>query len=198
MLSRSYCTYSGPHTGIREAIPAVKYMEQFFEHLRFNVLDEWYIVGEFKGNDALSANGALGDIRNRPDGNDLVTIGTNIRNLIIKIKSIKNPGPELHEEFIPDSIKFMARNQTFLENFKRLSNSQELTTSLNRNTQALLKIVLAASFKCRDCLKSHIIKALEEGMTDVKIKNALLSGAIIGGPPFLSFSFEIFVELGLM
>ncbi len=25
-----YVTYSGPHTGIREAIPAIKYMEQFF------------------------------------------------------------------------------------------------------------------------------------------------------------------------
>ena len=28
-----FCTYSGPHTGIREAIPPVLYAAQFFEHL---------------------------------------------------------------------------------------------------------------------------------------------------------------------
>ena len=52
-----FCTYSGPHTGIREAVPAMKYMEQFFEHLRFSVLGEWYIIGEFKGNIELSTIG---------------------------------------------------------------------------------------------------------------------------------------------
>jgi len=41
-----FCTYSGPHTGINEAIPAGKYVGQFFEHLGFTVLDEWYVVGE--------------------------------------------------------------------------------------------------------------------------------------------------------
>jgi hypothetical protein len=40
-----FCTYSGPHTGIREAIPAGLYAGQFFEHLGFNVLGEWYVVG---------------------------------------------------------------------------------------------------------------------------------------------------------
>jgi hypothetical protein len=44
-----FCTYSGPHTGINEAIPAGKYAGQFFEHLGFTVLDEWYVVGEFHG-----------------------------------------------------------------------------------------------------------------------------------------------------
>lgn len=28
-----FCTFSGPHTGINEAIPAVKYVGQFFEHV---------------------------------------------------------------------------------------------------------------------------------------------------------------------
>ena len=42
-----FCTYSGPHTGIREAIPAGLYMGQFFEHFGFSVLDEWYILSEF-------------------------------------------------------------------------------------------------------------------------------------------------------
>jgi len=36
-----FCTYSGPHTGLREATPVGKYVGQFFEHIGFTVLDEW-------------------------------------------------------------------------------------------------------------------------------------------------------------
>jgi len=66
-----FCTYSGPHTGIREAIPAGLYAGQFFEHLGFTVLDEWYVVGEFHGAEEASTKGRLGDIRGRPNGEDL-------------------------------------------------------------------------------------------------------------------------------
>ena len=65
------CTYSGPHTGIREAIPAGKYAGQFFEHLGIPVLDEWYVVGEYHGNEEASTRGCLGDIRGRPNEEDL-------------------------------------------------------------------------------------------------------------------------------
>ena len=66
-----FCTYSGPHTGIREAIPAGKYVGQFFEHLGFTVLDEWYVLGEFHGSEAKSTLGREGDIRGRPNEEDL-------------------------------------------------------------------------------------------------------------------------------
>jgi len=66
-----FCTYSGPHTGIREAIPAGKYAGQFFEHLGFTVLGEWYVVGEFHGSEEKSTLGRLGDIRGRPNEADL-------------------------------------------------------------------------------------------------------------------------------
>ena len=55
-----FCTYSGPHTGIRKAIPAVKYMGQFFEHLGFTTAGEWYIVGEFHREEILSTQEYLG------------------------------------------------------------------------------------------------------------------------------------------
>ena len=42
-----YCTYGGAHTGVKEAIPAVKYMAQLFDHLGFMILDEWCFVGEY-------------------------------------------------------------------------------------------------------------------------------------------------------
>jgi hypothetical protein len=66
-----FCTYSGPHTGINEAIPAGKYVGQFFEHLGFTVLDEWYILGELHGREEISTKGKMGDIRGRPDEKDL-------------------------------------------------------------------------------------------------------------------------------
>jgi hypothetical protein len=61
-----FCTYSGPHTGLNEALPAVKFAGQFFEHLGIPVLDEWYVIGEFHGSLAASTEGRLGDIRGQP------------------------------------------------------------------------------------------------------------------------------------
>jgi hypothetical protein len=66
-----FCTYSGPHTGIHEAIPAGLYAGQFFDHLGFTVVDEWYVVGEFHGREEASTHGRLGDIRGRPNEDDL-------------------------------------------------------------------------------------------------------------------------------
>ena len=76
-----YCTYSGPHTGIREAIPAIKYMTQFFEHLRFLVLEEWYVVGEFINNELLSTKVTLGDIRGRPNEQDLKEVSEMVKGI---------------------------------------------------------------------------------------------------------------------
>lgn len=66
-----FCTYSGPHTGIREAIPAGKYVGQFFEHLGFGVVDEWYVLSEFHGSELESTCGRMGDIRGLPSQQDL-------------------------------------------------------------------------------------------------------------------------------
>jgi hypothetical protein len=77
-----FCTYSGPHTGINEAIPAGKYAGQFFEHLGFTVLDEWYVVGEFHGSLERSTQGRLGDIRGRPNAEDLAKIRQDTRQLL--------------------------------------------------------------------------------------------------------------------
>jgi flavodoxin len=69
-----FVTYSGPHTGLDEATPAGKYMRQFFEHIGFNVLDEWYILSEFHGNLENSTLGRMGDIRGKPTAADLQKI----------------------------------------------------------------------------------------------------------------------------
>ena len=69
-----FCTYSGPHTGIREAIPAALHAGQFLEHLGFNMVGEWYVVGQFHGSEENSTQGRLGNIRGRPDKEDLAKV----------------------------------------------------------------------------------------------------------------------------
>jgi flavorubredoxin len=66
-----FVTYSGPHTGIEEAEPAGKYMRQFFEHLGFTVLNEWYVLCEFHGSLENSTLGRMGDIRGKPSETEL-------------------------------------------------------------------------------------------------------------------------------
>jgi flavodoxin len=84
-----FCTYSGPHTGIREATPAGDYIGQFFEHLGFEVAARWYVVGEFHGREELSTKGRLGDIRGRPNRQDLAEVEENVSALIRSIR-LKN------------------------------------------------------------------------------------------------------------
>ncbi len=69
-----FCTYSGPHTGMDEATPAGKTMRQYFEHFGFNIVGEWYVVGEFHGREDMSTLGRLGDIRGKPTAEDLMKL----------------------------------------------------------------------------------------------------------------------------
>lgn len=66
-----FCTYSGPHTGIDEAIPTGLYMGQFFDHMGFDILDNWYVLSEFIGSEEMSTQGRMGDVRGLPTENDL-------------------------------------------------------------------------------------------------------------------------------
>lgn len=84
-----FCTYSGPHTGINEATTAGEYIGQLFEHIGFDVAAKWYIVGEFHGNEVLSTKGKLGDIRGRPNRQDLAEVENNVFKLIETLVSSK-------------------------------------------------------------------------------------------------------------
>ena len=79
-----FVTYSGPHTGIDEATPAGKYMAQFFEHIGFTVLDEWYILSEFHGSLEFSTQGRLGDLRGKPTQEELLSIKKDAESLVKK------------------------------------------------------------------------------------------------------------------
>jgi flavorubredoxin len=79
-----YCTYGGAHTGINEAIPAVKYMGQLFDHLGYTIMAEWYIVGEYKTERLRghSVAGRLGDIRGRPNEADLRDVAARVKGVL--------------------------------------------------------------------------------------------------------------------
>lgn len=81
-----FCTYSGPHTGIREATPAALHAGQFLEHLGFSVLAEWCVVGEFHGSEEVSTRGRLGDIRGRPNEEDLRGVKQDAARLVNAMK----------------------------------------------------------------------------------------------------------------
>ena len=83
-----FCTYSGPHTGIREATTAGEYLGQFFEHIGFNVAAKLYVVGEFHGRLEFSTQGPLGDIRGRPNQQDLDEVEKNVGEIIDSIRTI--------------------------------------------------------------------------------------------------------------
>lgn len=86
-----YCTYGGVHTGINEAIPAVKFMGQLYDHLGYTILGEWYIVAEYKMDRFRdrSIGGRLGDIRGRPSEEDLEEVAEKVKG-IIKASSLSS------------------------------------------------------------------------------------------------------------
>jgi flavodoxin len=80
-----FVTYSGPHTGIDEATPAGKDIRQFFEHIGFTVIDEWYILSEFHGSLENSTQGRMGDIRGKPTAEDLQKVKEDAKHLGSKL-----------------------------------------------------------------------------------------------------------------
>ena len=81
-----FCTFSGPHTGVSEAVPATKWMRAFLEHVGFTVLDEWHIVGEFKNSEENSTLGRLGNIKGRPDERDLAEVEERVVGILNALK----------------------------------------------------------------------------------------------------------------
>ena len=73
-----FCTYSGPHTGHSEAVPTLKWLGQFFEHLGIEVKAEIGVVGENHRSETSSIKVRLGDIRGKPNEEDLLNVDRKI------------------------------------------------------------------------------------------------------------------------
>jgi flavodoxin len=76
-----FVTYSGPHTGIAEATPVGKDIAQYFEHIGFNVAAEWYVLSEFHGSKEANREGRLGDLRGKPNAEQLQGIKDSVKQL---------------------------------------------------------------------------------------------------------------------
>jgi flavorubredoxin len=80
-----YCTFGGAHTGVNEAIPAVKYMGQLLDHLGYEVVAEWYVIGEYPGKGRFkeySVGGRLGNIEGRPNEADLKDVAERVAGVL--------------------------------------------------------------------------------------------------------------------
>jgi hypothetical protein len=80
-----YCTYGGGHTGANEAVPAVKYLGQLFDHLGFEIVAEWYLVGQYPATGRFkdfSSLGRLGDITGRPNTADLDELVERVKGIL--------------------------------------------------------------------------------------------------------------------
>lgn len=78
-----YCSFGGGHTGTNEAVPAVKYMGQLFDHLGYEIINEWYVVGEFHGKlHHLSRSGRMGNTVGRPNEADLQEISQKVTGIL--------------------------------------------------------------------------------------------------------------------
>jgi len=78
----SFCTFSGTHIGESEAVPLTKWFSSFLGHLGCLVMAEWNIVGQFHNKEDVNINGRLGDIRGRPNENDLMDVENRVNGLL--------------------------------------------------------------------------------------------------------------------
>ncbi len=193
-----FVSYGGMHTGIREAIPALKYLQQFLEHLRFEIIDEFYIVGEYRVPEFQKFNKdtSLGDITGRPDDNDLQYAVNKTVNIIKKIKNLKQqPQTKVH---IPEILHFIENEYQGLEkNLFDFINKSNSVKTITEKENAMIMIALATSAKCKECLKHHITNAMNIGITIEEIQDIFLSGFLAAGASFVNFGVEVLKELGL-
>ncbi|WP_243545698.1 hypothetical protein [Pseudodesulfovibrio tunisiensis] len=87
-----YATYAGPHTGEAEAVPAIKYMGQLFDHIGVTIASEWSVVGEFSPEKMHFMNtcGRLGNIEGRPNADDLRAVREQVCALVQSLAPVVN------------------------------------------------------------------------------------------------------------
>ncbi len=192
-----FVTYGGMHTGIREAIPALKYLEQFLEHLRFEIVDEFYVIGAYRTPEfeKFNPDTPLGDISDRPNKNDFKYVEFKVNQILKRIKNKKPLKTDIH---IPEIMKFIESNYPDIKEplFNFINKTQQVKTLTERET-ILIMIALSCFAKCKECLKYHISNALNMGITPEEIKDIFLSGFLAAGASFVNFGVEVLKELGI-
>lgn len=93
-----FATFCGAHTGINEALSVTQWLASFLEHIGFLVLEKVHIPGEMRNfgqakgwmNDErlakLNESGRLGNIKGRPNEQDLLDIEKHVRGVLTYLK----------------------------------------------------------------------------------------------------------------
>jgi AhpD family alkylhydroperoxidase len=72
-------------------------------------------------------------------------------------------------------------------------------SALDARTKELLGLVSSLVLRCDDCVKYHLIRCREEGITTPELTEALSIGLVVGGSiviPHLRRAFDFWEELG--
>jgi hypothetical protein len=79
-----FCTYGGVHLGPREAEPALTLLEVELEHLFIKPIGSLAVPGSM--GDKAHAEGYFGDLRGRPNEEDLSVVAPFVDGIVKKLK----------------------------------------------------------------------------------------------------------------
>lgn len=92
-------------------------------------------------------------------------------------------------------MKYAGKN---LKRFYSLDSQVYRSGALSSKVKELLGVVSSLVLRCDDCIKYHIVRCHEEGVTDAEMDEALVIGLAVGGSitiPHLRRAFEAWGEL---
>ena len=79
------------------------------------------------------------------------------------------------------NTKILAENNTVIKRIFNLDTNAFQEGALNTETKELLGLVASAVLRCDDCVRYHLEKCHEEGLSRVQISEALSIATLVGG-----------------
>ena len=77
--------------------------------------------------------------------------------------------------------KILAENNTVIKRIFNLDTNAFQGGALNTETKELLGLVASAVLRCDDCVRYHLEKCHEEGLSRAQISEALSIATLVGG-----------------
>ena len=107
------------------------------------------------------------------------------------IKKFQQEREELNENV-------MKYAQIEIKRFFSLDSQVYREGALSCKVKELLGLVSSLVLRCDDCIKYHIIRCHEEGVTDMELQEAISIGMLVGGSitiPYIRRAFKVWDEL---
>ena len=79
------------------------------------------------------------------------------------------------------NTKILAENNTVIKRIFNLDTNASQQGALNTETKELLGLVASAVLRCDDCVRYHLEKCYEEGLSRAQISEALSISTLVGG-----------------